>query len=166
MAERKTLQDLTIKDNFMFGAVMMDEEICREFLELVLGFRIAKVTVSKEKCFVYHPEYKGVRLDILAADEKNIKRLPLFAVEHIIIIVKSDNLGASFASCKENEMGYLSISRRLRNGELAEGVFKYYAPKGVCQEQQRKVHIGPSQRMQKSHPIYVIQREKEKSLDE
>ena len=71
MAERKTLQDLTIKDNFMFGAVMMDEEICRELLELVLGFRIAKVTVSKEKCFVYHPEYKGVRLDILAADEKN-----------------------------------------------------------------------------------------------
>ena len=27
--------------------------------------------LSKEKCFVYHPEYKGVRLDILAADEKN-----------------------------------------------------------------------------------------------
>ena len=50
---------------------MMDEEICRELLELVLGFRIAKVMVSKEKCFVYHPEYKGVRLDILAADEKN-----------------------------------------------------------------------------------------------
>ena len=49
MAERKTLQDLTIKDIFMFGAVMMDEEICRELLELVLGFRIAKVTVSKEK---------------------------------------------------------------------------------------------------------------------
>ena len=49
MAERKTFQDLTIKDNFMFGAVMMDEEICRELLELVLGFRIAKVTVSKEK---------------------------------------------------------------------------------------------------------------------
>lgn len=71
MAERKTLQDLTIKDNFMFGAVMMDEEICRELLELVLGFRIAKVMVSKEKCFVYHPEYKGVRLDIIAADENN-----------------------------------------------------------------------------------------------
>ena len=71
MAGRKTLQDLTIKDNFLFGAVMMDEELCRELLELVLGFRIAKVTVSREKSFVYHPEYKGVRLDIIAADEKN-----------------------------------------------------------------------------------------------
>ena len=71
MAGRKTLQELTIKDNFLFGAVMMDEELCRELLELVLGFRIAKVTVSREKSFVYHPEYKGVRLDIIAADEKN-----------------------------------------------------------------------------------------------
>ena len=71
MAGRKTLQDLTIKDNFLLGAVMMDAELCRELLELVLGFRIAKVTVSREKSFVYHPEYKGVRLDIIAADEKN-----------------------------------------------------------------------------------------------
>ncbi len=71
MAKQKTLQDLTIKDNFMFGAVMVDEEICRELLELVLGFQIAKVTVSREKCFVYHPEYKGVRLDVVAADENS-----------------------------------------------------------------------------------------------
>ena len=29
MAERKKLQELTIKDNFMFGAVMVDEGLCR-----------------------------------------------------------------------------------------------------------------------------------------
>ena len=46
MAKRKKLQELTIKDNFMFGAVMVDEELCREFLELALGFKIARVTVS------------------------------------------------------------------------------------------------------------------------
>ena len=70
MSERRKLQDLTIKDNFMFGAVMVDEELCKEFLELALGFKIEKVTVSKEKSIVYHPEYKGVRLDVIAADEK------------------------------------------------------------------------------------------------
>lgn len=71
MGRRKTLQELTIKDNFMFGAVMVDEELCKEFLELVLGFRISKVTVCKEKSMVYHPEYRGIRLDITAADEKS-----------------------------------------------------------------------------------------------
>ena len=42
MRRKKRLQELTIKDNFMFGAVMADEEMCREFLEMVLGFPIEK----------------------------------------------------------------------------------------------------------------------------
>ena len=69
MERRKTLQELTIKDNFMFGAVMMDEDICKELLELILGFKISSVTVSREKSIVYRPEYKGIRLDVIAADE-------------------------------------------------------------------------------------------------
>ena len=71
MKKRKTLQDLTIKDNFLFGAVMSVEENCKGFLEMVLGFSIAQVVVSKEKSIVYHPEYKGVRLDIYAEDEEH-----------------------------------------------------------------------------------------------
>lgn len=71
MKKRKTLQDLTIKDNFLFGAVMRVEENCKGFLELVLGFTIARVVVSKEKSMIFHPEYKGVRLDIYAEDEKH-----------------------------------------------------------------------------------------------
>lgn len=69
MERRKTLQELTIKDNFMFGAVMSIEENCIGFLELVLGFPIARIQISKEKSMIYHPEYKGVRLDIYAEDE-------------------------------------------------------------------------------------------------
>ncbi len=68
---KKTLQELTIKDNFMFGAVMCEEKHCRRFLEMALGFPIARVEVSKEKSIVYHPQYKGVRLDVYAKDEKN-----------------------------------------------------------------------------------------------
>ena len=71
MKKRKTLQDLTIKDNFLFGAVMCVEENCKGFLEMVLGFSISSVVVSKEKSMIYHPEYKGVRLDIYAEDENH-----------------------------------------------------------------------------------------------
>ena len=55
MSHKKTLQELTIKDNFMFGAVMVDEKLCKEFLELVLGFQIRSIRVSKEKSMIYHP---------------------------------------------------------------------------------------------------------------
>ena len=69
MTKRKTLKELTIKDNFMFGAVMCEEDNCKDLLELVLKFPIARVEVSKEKSLVYHPEYKGIRLDVYAKDE-------------------------------------------------------------------------------------------------
>ena len=71
MGRQKRLQDLTIKDHFMFGAVMSIEENCIAFLEMVLGFPIEKVVVSKERSMIYHPEYRGVRLDIYARDEKH-----------------------------------------------------------------------------------------------
>lgn len=73
MKRKKQLKELTLKDNFMFGAVMMEEENCRRFLELALGFPIEYVEISREKSIVYHPEYKGVRLDVYARDEHHTR---------------------------------------------------------------------------------------------
>lgn len=67
----KKLADLTIKSNFMFGVVMLDTENCRQFLEVALGIPIERVEVDSEKSIVYHPEYRGVRLDIYARDENH-----------------------------------------------------------------------------------------------
>ena len=73
MRKTKLLQELTIKDNFMFGAVMCDEKNSKDFLEMLFNMSIAKVEISKEKCIAYHPEYKGVRLDVFVADQNNTK---------------------------------------------------------------------------------------------
>ena len=70
---KKQLKNLTIKDNFMFAAVMLDEENCKGFLERALQIQIDHVEVSTEKNIVYHPEYKGVRLDVYAKDENNTR---------------------------------------------------------------------------------------------
>lgn len=69
MRRKKRLQELTIKDNFMFGAVMSYAELCQQFLEMVLDFPIGYVEVSKEHSLIYNPEYRGVRLDVYAKDE-------------------------------------------------------------------------------------------------
>ena len=83
MTKRKTLKELTLKDNFMFGAVMCDEDNCKRLLELILEFPIERVEVSKEKSIVYHPEYKGIRLDVYAKDEKNTHyNVEMQAVKH------------------------------------------------------------------------------------
>ena len=67
------LKNLTIKNNFMFAAVMSDEENCKGFLERVLPIKINYVEINTEKNIVYHPEYKGVRLDVYAKDENNTR---------------------------------------------------------------------------------------------
>ena len=50
------LQDLTIKDAFMFAAVMSDEEQCRHLLELVLETKILSVNVATEKKILFTKE--------------------------------------------------------------------------------------------------------------
>ena len=71
MAEekKKTFQELTIKDNFMFTAVMSDKENCRKLLSMVLGFPVTVVSVDYEYSIMYNPDYKGIRLDVLAVDD-------------------------------------------------------------------------------------------------
>lgn len=71
--DKRTIKDLTIRDNFMFAAVMQDADNCRRFLEMTLGFPIEKVVVDAEKSIIYHPEYRSVRLDVYARDGHNTR---------------------------------------------------------------------------------------------
>ena len=66
MSRRRKFQELTIRDNFMFAAVMMRDDNCKKFLEMLLGIKIQKLEVSYEKSIIFNPECKGVRLDIFA----------------------------------------------------------------------------------------------------
>ena len=73
MNQKKSLQELTFKDNFMFGAVLLDPENCKGVIERSIGTEIERVEVSKEKSIVYNPEYKGIRLDAYAKDESKTR---------------------------------------------------------------------------------------------
>ena len=69
MKKRRNLKDLTIRDNFMFAAVMTEApDICREVLEYALGIHIDRIEVAAEKTILYHPEFRGIRLDVYARD--------------------------------------------------------------------------------------------------
>lgn len=66
---KTTLQELTIKNNFMFAAVMTEPDNCRELIERALEIEIDHVVVDKEKSIIYNPEYKSIRLDVYAKDD-------------------------------------------------------------------------------------------------
>ena len=69
--EAKPVEELVFSDDFMFGAVMRDEKICREALECLLGEKISRVEYSEPQKTIeplYGPH--GVRLDVYVEDGK------------------------------------------------------------------------------------------------
>lgn len=71
MGERKTFQELEVSDAFLFAALMEDEEICREFLQLVLETNIEPIWVKTERVIGLDRNYRSVRLDVFVDDRKD-----------------------------------------------------------------------------------------------
>lgn len=69
---KKTLQDLTIRDNFLFAAVMQQGDNCKKFLDMLLKIKINRIDILFEKTIIYNPEYKGIRLDVYAKGDDHI----------------------------------------------------------------------------------------------
>jgi predicted transposase/invertase (TIGR01784 family) len=72
MADRTDItpfQQLPLSNNFMFAQVMRQPDICKLFLEELLGFPIAKLEfIGKEQDLSDTAGYHGVRLDVYAND--------------------------------------------------------------------------------------------------
>ena len=67
-----TIQELNLADNFLFGKVMSDTEICRMILEKILNIPIKKVEFPvTRKTTGIAPDGGGVRLDACINDEQD-----------------------------------------------------------------------------------------------
>ena len=72
MRKRKNFEELTITDDFMFGAVMSDPERCKRLLECILDVKISKVTYpERQKVIDVAYDSKSVRLDVYVENEKD-----------------------------------------------------------------------------------------------
>lgn len=68
----KTFEELTIKDNFMFGAVMKNPEKCKAVLECILDIKIRKIEYPElEKTINNTYESRSIRLDVYVEDDNN-----------------------------------------------------------------------------------------------
>lgn len=69
---RKSFQELDLKDSFLFGVALQDEEICRLILEIILGEPVGRVKVRAEETLMFSSDYRSLRLDIYAGDEMQV----------------------------------------------------------------------------------------------
>ncbi len=64
------LSELPLRNDFMFGQVMRQEEICKLFLEELLDISIQRIEfIDRQKDFTDSYEYHGIRLDVYLKDE-------------------------------------------------------------------------------------------------
>jgi len=67
--QKKDYEELELKDDFMFGKVMQDNELCRRTLEALLEIPIGDVTrLEKQKEIRLLEDRKRIRLDIYVQD--------------------------------------------------------------------------------------------------
>lgn len=70
---RKEFKDLTFADDFMFAKVMLNEKLCKQLLEIILGVKIRKIRYPEEQK-VINPSYdrKSIRLDVYVDDDEGV----------------------------------------------------------------------------------------------
>ena len=73
MAEKKTIDDLTLMDDYMFAQVMRETRHLKPLLEYILQIRITKIElIEPQKTEKEGYNSKGVRLDLYVTDENGI----------------------------------------------------------------------------------------------
>ena len=69
----KPIEELTFTDDFMFGRIMQNPEICKGLLERLLEIKIEKVEYpTLQKSISPHYKSKGVRLDVYVQDSNRV----------------------------------------------------------------------------------------------
>ena len=72
MNKIRKYEELTLKDNFMFGIIMRNPKYCKTFLETILGVKIKRIEYPEsQKTIDISLPAKSVRLDIYVEDDKN-----------------------------------------------------------------------------------------------
>lgn len=73
MSYIKPFEELCFYDDFMFGVVMQNKELCKEALECMLGFEIDHIEYSEPQRTIA-PLYTAhaIRLDVYVKDSKHI----------------------------------------------------------------------------------------------
>ena len=71
--KRKTLEELTIQDDYLFKRVMSEKDICLKFVQIILGIDIKDIVYIKAEEVVKELyDSKGIRLDVYLKDEDEV----------------------------------------------------------------------------------------------
>ena len=69
----KTVDELTFSDDYMFGEIMKDPDICAHVIEVLLKIKVEKIEyLERQKIFKESYDSKGVRFDVYVKDSDRV----------------------------------------------------------------------------------------------
>ena len=69
----KSIEELTFTDDYMFGAIMQNEEICKGVIERLLHIKVEKLElITLQKDISPYYETRGVRFDVYVKDSDKV----------------------------------------------------------------------------------------------
>ena len=69
----KTVDELTFSDDYMFGEIMKDPDICAHVVEVLLKIKVEKIEYpERQKIFKESYDSKGVRFDVYVKDSDRV----------------------------------------------------------------------------------------------
>ena len=73
LPRHKSIEELTLTDDFMFGTIMKNKPICKGILERLLHIKVGKIEYpSLQKTIAPFYESKGIRLDVYIAEPSRV----------------------------------------------------------------------------------------------
>ena len=86
----KKWEDLNFSDNYIFCKVMRDEDLCKQFIEILLHLKIDRITyLNTEQIIENNYENKGIRLDVLLKDSSKVINLEMQTGDYDDLILRS-----------------------------------------------------------------------------
>lgn len=141
----KPYEELEFRDDFMFGKVMQDNELCREVLECLLQRPVGELDDPvPQREFRYTSEGKPIRLDIYTRDEntvydaeiQNLNKRSIESIElprrtrfyQASIDMDHMNKGGSYKSLPDSSVLFVCTFDPFRKGLCK------YTVRGICEE--------------------------------
>ena len=131
----KPIEELTFTDDYMFGYIMRNEEICKGLLERLLKIKIERLEYPElQKSISPYYEAKGVRLDVYVKDSDKVFDIEIQngkksnlgkRTRYYQSMIDIDNLlkGASYTSLKESYIIFICTFDPFEKG-LSHYTFK------------------------------------------
>ena len=86
----KPWSELTFSDNYIFCKVMLNEDLCKKFIEILLGITVSRIEyLNTENQIENYYEGRGIRMDVFVKDSERVFNLEMQSGDYDSLLLRA-----------------------------------------------------------------------------